>query len=225
MPKERRDLRIGSNELCTDSLAFVTGLVASGDVTKHYRHLTNDYKYPVMREMFHDRSLPIDTKWVLWFDDDSIADRDPNWLTVLSQSIVQHHRKENAHMFGAKFVWTMTNTQQRLIRDRPWYRKRPFRQQSGQPSPSGNKIVFCVGGFWALTKEAIDRCDIPDVSTELGLTHNGGDWIIGEQLYQGGFNAKAFNASKQFIFTSSVPRRGATMPVPGGVTPRLRQVP
>lgn len=224
VPKERRDLRIGSNALCQASVNYVNQLKDSGEITKHYCHQGNDYKYPVMREMFHDPMYPILTKWVLWFDDDSIADRDPNWLTVLSQTIVQCHTSENAHMVGAKFVWTMTDAQRRLIRQRPWYRNRPFRQQNGQPSPSGNKIIFCVGGFWALTKQAIDVCDIPDVSPELGLTHNGGDWIIGEQLYQGGFNAKTFNAHKQFVFTSSVPRRGVTMPVPGGTAPRLRQL-
>lgn len=224
VPRDRMDLRIGSNALCPESVAFVEDLVQQGICTKHYRHVQNDLKYPVMREMFHDPARPILTKWVLWFDDDSIADRNPQWLNILAQAIVQHHKADNAHMFGAKFVWTMSNEVRELIRARPWYTGRPFRQQNGQPSPSGNKIIFCTGGFFAITKDAITRCDIPDVSTELGLTHNGGDWIIGEQLYQGGFDTKAFNAQKQFVFTSSVPRRGVTTPVPGETGPRLRKL-
>jgi hypothetical protein len=54
-------------------------------------------------------------------------------------------------------------------------------------------------------------CNIPD--PEIG--HNGGDVCIGEQLYQGGYQAKSWNAKKQFVNTSSVKRRGETKPMPG----------
>jgi hypothetical protein len=80
----------------------------------------------------------------------------------------------------------------------------------GAGSPNGNRIIFTTGGFWAITTEAMRAADIPDLGT--GLTHNGGDWQIGEQIYQAGYGIKQFNGKKQFVRTSSVDRRGVTKP-------------
>lgn len=211
VPQDRLDLRVGSNELNKKSLAMISGYVEQGIITKHYYHRENVWKYPVMREMFHDPGCPIDSKWVLWFDDDSICDRTPAWINILAQAITQHHRQNNAHMFGAPFVWSLKPGQKEWFEGRPWYRGKAWRLHNGKPAPNGNKIIFCTGGFWALTYEAIRHCDIPDA----GIGHNGGDITIGEQLYQGGYRMKAFNGKKQFIHTSSVPRRGVTTPMPG----------
>lgn len=224
-PRDRIDLRVGSNALNPQSLALIQKYVDEGVITKHYEHKENVYKYPVMREMFWDESHPITTKWILWFDDDSICDRTPAWLNVLGQHIIQHHRRDNAHMFGAPFIWTLQNGQKQWYERRPWHRGKPWRLHNGQPSPNGNKIIFPTGGFWALSREAMIACNIPD--PEIG--HNGGDVTIGEQLYQGGYRMKSWNAKKQFIHTSSVKRRGETKPMPGTAghadfVPRLVQV-
>ncbi len=210
MPHGRMDLRIGSNALNSRSVEMIESYVSQGVVTKHYRHETNDYKYPVMREMFFDKDCPIQTKWVLWFDDDSICDVEPNWAYVLSQHIIQHHRNDNNHMFGAKFTWATNEKQREILQSRPWHTGKPWRMKNGKPGAGGNKIIFATGGFWAITHEAIVKADIPDLGT--GLTHTGGDWQIGEQIYQAGYNVKQFNGEKQFVRTSSVPRRGATAP-------------
>jgi hypothetical protein len=201
VPQSRLDLRIGSNELCLQSVAFVDKLVEDGVVTKHYRHRTNDKKYPVMREMFYDPSLPINTKWLLWFDDDSIADRNPNWLRILSEQIVKN---PTGAMFGAKLFWNLSTHQANHYRRRPWYKGKLFRDKHGRPTPNGNIVHFATGGFWALRVDAMQACNIPDDT----LGHNGGDYTIGEQLYQGGFELRPFNGQKQFVHTSSVKRRG-----------------
>jgi ADP-heptose:LPS heptosyltransferase len=211
VPQGRIDLRVGSNALNKKSLAMINGYVEQGIITKHYQHHENAWKYPVMREMFNDPACPLNTKWVLWFDDDSICDRTPAWINILAQAIIQYHRSENAHMFGAPFVWSLKSGQQAWYESRPWYRGKEWRLHNGKPAPNGSKIIFCTGGFWAITAEAIKNCDIPDA----GIGHNGGDVTIGEQLYQGGYRMKAFNAKKQYVFTSSVPRRGVTTPMPG----------
>lgn len=236
-PRSRIDLRVGSNALNRRSVDLVQRYVDYGAVTKHYRHTGNDYKYPVMREMFHDNDHPITTKWLLWFDDDSICDVDARWLNILCAHIAQNHRDKEAHMVGASFVWTTTTKQRAILESRPWYRRRPWRLQNGHPGGgNGTKIIFPTGGFWALTVEAMRAADIPDLGT--GLTHNGGDWQIGEQLYQAGYSLKTFNTRKQFVRTSSVARRGVTTPlidqVPQvadqmaprhpAVPPRLRQL-
>lgn len=218
----RVDLRVGSNALNAKSLAMIEDYVQQGFITKHYRHESNDYKYPVMREMFYDPEHPITTKWVLWFDDDSICDVESSWLNILGIHISQHHKGKEAHMIGAKYTWTMNSKHKEIFASRPWYNARPWRQANGQPSPNGNKIIFAAGGFWAITHEALVAADIPDLGT--GLTHTGGDWQIGEQLYQAGYGLKQFNGKKQFVRTSSVDRRGATMPTIDQVDPVARKI-
>ncbi|MCH8327017.1 MAG: hypothetical protein IID15_00650 [Candidatus Marinimicrobia bacterium] len=197
------DLRIGSNELCPESVAYIMRLKEKGIVSTYYQHGSNDRKYPVMREMFYDPANPIDTKWILWFDDDTVCDRDPQWLPILTRHIIEHYPKNN-HMFGGKYVWTMNQDQIELFKARPWYKKRAFRAKGGKEAPNGRHIIFATGGFWALSTHAMRACNIPDPD----LGHNGGDYTIGEQLWQGGFGLKAFNGKKQFVRTSSVPRRG-----------------
>lgn len=210
-PASRIDLRVGSNALNQKSLNLIESYAAQGFITKHYRHDENAYKYPVMREMFYDDSHPITTKWVLWFDDDSICDVEPNWLNTLGACIAQYHTGKDAHMIGASYVWTANVIQKQIMESRPWHKGRPWRLHNGRPGgPNANRIIFTTGGFWALTTEAMRAADIPDLGT--GLTHTGGDWQIGEQIYQAGYGLKQFNANKQFVRTSSVPRRGVTMP-------------
>jgi len=210
MPAGRMELRVGSNALCKSSLDMIKKFQDEGKITLHYEHKENAWKYPVMREMFHDPEHPIETKWVLWFDDDTICDVEPNWAFILAQHISQHHGQSNQHMFGAKFTWTTNQKQREVMQARPWFKGRPWRAHNGKPSPNGNKIIFATGGFWAITDECIKKADIPDLGT--GLTHTGGDWQIGEQVYQAGFSVKQFNGNKRFVRTSSVDRRGDTMP-------------
>jgi ADP-heptose:LPS heptosyltransferase len=210
VPQDRVDIRVGSNQLNDKSVAMLDDYVNRGQITKHYRHTENAMKYPVMREMFFDPTLPIKTKWVIWFDDDSMCDKNPEWLTLLGQHIVSHHKNGNNHMFGSRLIWTLSPAQKAIFQSRKWFTGKPWQNAGGKPVPAGTKITFATGGFWAITHEAIIRCDIPDLTT--GLTHNGGDWQIGCQLYQQGMGLKQFNGNKQFVNTSSVPRRGITVP-------------
>lgn len=224
VPARRIDLRVGTNMVCQATLDMIAEYQKQGFITKHYYHADNAYKYPVMREMFWDDSCPITTKWVLWFDDDSICDVDPNWLNYLSVHIAQHHRGNDAHMIGANFVWSPNKKTRDILASRPWYKGKPWRAKNGKPSPNGNNIIFVTGGFWALTTEALRAADVPDLGT--GLTHTGGDWQIGEQIYQAGYGLKQFNGQKQFVRTSSVDRRGATQPTIDQVgTPAVVQQP
>jgi len=216
VPASRMELRVGSNMLGARSLELINQYVAAGVITCHYQHDENAYKYPVMREMFWDPGHPITTKWVLWFDDDSICDADQNWFNILSTHIAQHHKDKDAHLIGASYTWDANKKQREVFMSRPWYKNRPWRDANGRPSPNGSTIVFVHGGFWAITAEAIREANIPDLGT--GLLHTGGDWQIGEQVYQAGFGMKQFNGKKQFVRTSSVARRGATTPTVDQVT-------
>ena len=44
----------------------------------------NLHKLPMMRRLFHEP--PIETKWIVWFDDDSYVRR-ADWLTSLAVAI------------------------------------------------------------------------------------------------------------------------------------------
>lgn len=202
VPRERMDLRIGSNELCNETCRYIDKLQQDGLCTKHYRHQQNIYKYPLMREMFRDPDHPIQTKWLIWFDDDSMADVEPAWLSILGQQIIKHHPEH--HMFGSAHIWALRPGQAEFYRSRPWFRGRGFRTNRGTPSPNASCILFATGGFWALSKEAMLAADIPDSE----LVHTGGDYTIGQQLWEAGYKSKLFNGDKQFIRTSSVAHRG-----------------
>ncbi len=208
-PSERIDLRVGSNQLGEKSLDYVSGLKADGRIRLHYCHSTNERKYPVMREMFYDPACPIDTKWIIWFDDDSMCDKEKDWLPLLSQQIIQY---PDVSMFGPHQFYTLGPGQVAWIKEGDWYRGRPFRDRGGVGSPNGTRVHFTTGSFWCLSTEAMRRCNIPDKR----LGHNGGDWTIGEQLWQGGFKLKGWTGNKQIILWSSVKRRGVSEPHPGG---------
>ncbi len=204
-PPNRIDLRVGSNELCEETCAVLDRLVEHGVITKHYKHVENALKYPVMREMFHDPDAPITTNYLLWFDDDSIADRNQQWLTLLAKTIIAN---QEAGLFGADMTIRLAPAQQQLYRSRPWYRGQPFLMRNKRPAPNGDHTLFVAGGFFALKTEALRAADVPDAT----LTHNGGDYTIGEQLRQAGYAVVGWNRQKQYIHTSSVPRRGVAQP-------------
>lgn len=204
-PPERIDLRVGSNALCAETTAVLDRLVEHGIIRKHYKHAENALKYPVMREMFWDTELPIETNYLLWFDDDSIADRNQQWFSLLSQTILANPM---AGLFGADMTYRLAPSQQAYFKSRPWYRGKPFRLKTKQPASNGDNTVFVAGGFFCLKTDAMRSAGVPDES----ITHNGGDYTIGEQLYQAGYDVVGWNRQKQFIHTSSVPRRGASQP-------------
>lgn len=204
----RTDLRVASNALNETSVRMIDAQVQLGRITHHYRNRDNKYKYPVMREMFRDPLRPIDTKWIVWFDDDSIADKTVHWTQLLAREIIA---KPAVAMFGGIFYHATSPQKRAWMQGRPWYQGKSLRAANGKSIPNGQHIVFATGGFWALRTDAMLACDIPDAD----IGHNHGDIIIGEQLHQGGYALGSFNHQKSVITTSSVPRRGVTLPPPG----------
>ena len=182
---------------------YLENLSRENLVHKTYINDTNIKKYPAMRQMFYDMEDPITDKYVIWFDDDSIADKDTQWFTKLC-TVIKNNHAENYRYYGAKFFWNLNYPQIQWIKSRPWYRNRGFQMKNGLESPNANKVMFATGGFWAAEMEAIRGAGVPD--DQIG--HNGGDYMIGEQLWQYGVNLKEWNRDKMFVTTSSVPRRG-----------------
>lgn len=203
VPTERRQLRVSLNEVCPETLQYIDRMKREGHIHKVYVNQTNIKKYPAMRQLFHDPGCPITDKYVIWFDDDSIADKDPQWSSKLAQTIANFHN-EGKRIYGSCHVWTYSPTQIAWIKSRPWYRGRYFQLHNGTEAPNGNKINFPAGGFWALATDLIQQADIPDPQ----IGHNGGDYMVMEQVHQAGALLKHWNGQKQFVHTSSVKRRG-----------------
>ena len=220
IPAPRRDVRVCCNEVCPQTLEYLDRLKRQNAITMVYVNQINKKKYPAMREMLRDADNPINTKYLVWFDDDSIADRDPQWAHKLVQTIVNHH-DDGCRIYGATYVWTFSPAQIDWIKTRPWYKGRPLQLHNGTEAANGNKVTFPAGGFWAMSTDMIQAADIPDEQ----IGNNGGDYMVMEQIYQQGFKMKHWNGQKQFIHTSSVKRRGLSEKhtgepgwVPGGNT-------
>ncbi len=206
VPKHRLEIRIGLNEVSSetrdylDEVFFGSGWPGS---TITYVHETNDMKYPVMRQMLQDPNRPIDSKYLVWFDDDSYV-VNPNWLSVLAETIIQSH-PQGYRLYGIKFLHTLKNEKEAgWFKAADWYRGKPLQNNKGVETPNGDKIHFVSGGFWACETDTLRQASIPDV--RLGM--HGGDITIGEQIHQSGGKIKDFNRNKVHVHSSGSPPRG-----------------
>lgn len=205
VPKDRIDWRIGSNALCSATRQLVDELKCDDWITCHYRYEENRKKYPVMRTMFHDSQHPITTKWLIWFDDDTLCNRNPNWLSLLARQIIDHWGS-GVRMLGPERFFTLSSSQLAWVKQAKWYSGRPFFAAGRNTAPNGRKIIFASGSFWALHVDTMQRCDIPDAR----IGHNGGDYMIGAQLIQGGYKLRGFSTNKQIVNWSAFKRRGVS---------------
>jgi len=200
---EHRQIRIACNEVCSETLQYLSRLKDQQKIHKIIVNQTNMKKYPAMRQLFYDQDDPITDKWIIWFDDDSIANKDAAWLDKLCKKIVSVYAN-GARIVGAEFYWKLSQAQVSWIRSRPWYHNRLFQTRNGNESPNGEYVQFPAGGFWAIARDVVQRTNIPD--PEIG--QNGGAYMIGEQLWQAGYHMGSWNNKNQFIATSSAARRG-----------------
>ncbi len=210
IPQGRAEIRVGSNQLGNKSARLVEQLERDGTIAHHNASPDNRFKYPVMRAMFRDPERPIVTPYLIWLDDDTMFDRNPNWLELLAQAIIAGHRT-GARLFGPHYHWTLKPGQREWIKAASWYRGKPFQDMAGKPAPNGRFIHFASGSFWALETALMRAQDIPDVR----IGHNGGDVQIGCQSYQGGGRLQAFSNKKEIVNWSAFKRRGVTQPHPG----------
>ena len=198
IPPEHMDLRVGCNQVCNSTLQYLKTL----PITKTYIHTGNDKKYPVMREMLWDARCPIDTRYLLWFDDDAYI-KDPRFLQSLTTSIISGHNR-GERMYGIKMFHDLSaynksgHQAQDWFASADWHNGRHMRvRNNNAEAPNGSIIDFAVGWFWALNTEAMRQANIPDVR----LNHNGGDITIGAQLHQAGFSIHQFNKGKVMVST------------------------
>lgn len=217
LPSARMELRLGCVQLGEKSRAYIDELVKQGVVACTYDHSDNPGKYKVMREMFYDSARPITTNWLLWFDDDTLCDRNHQWPTLLCEKIIASW-DAGTRLLGPKRYWQLRPPQLKLIREAVnlrvtidgstytlnWYKGRRFFDKHDRPSPNHNMVPFPSGSFWAAHVPSLYACEVPDPR----LVHNGGDYWIGAQFLQGGFKFAGFSDQKQIVNWSAWPRRG-----------------
>jgi len=214
VPADKLDLRVATNQVPKSTLNYLKTTPA----TKIYEHNANDFKYPVMRQMFYDESHPIKTEYMVWFDDDTWI-VNPAWLSDLCTTIVANH-KNGFRLYGNMMFHDLgiyANAGYRpdsWFKAATWHKGKPLRSKTGgEDASNGSVIDFAVGWCWALHTQTMQQADIPDCR----LLHNGGDIAIGEQLHQAGYGIKQWNKNKSLIACPSREqggRRGASQRFP-----------
>ena len=204
------DLRVYCNNVGQETDKLCQKMLNAGVISSMYKSENNKFKYPCMREMFHDPSNPIKTKWSMWFDDDTMCDVDPLWFDKLCFAINSNAIADpDFGMLGPVYHFSMQPKHADWFKKADWYTGRYFRDKLGKPVVNGSRVFFVTGSFWAIKSEAIQKANIPDVR----LSHNGGDICIGEQMWQNGYTLKNWNGDKRIVCWSSTARRGATQPL------------
>lgn len=214
VPRQYLDLRVGANMPSDETIEFLSTVPA----THRYVHEQNDYKYPVMREMLYDSKNPIETKYFLWFDDDTWI-VNPQWLEDLATRIVTNH-PNGVRMYGTKMFHNVNMYRKNghnpkvWFETADWYRGKHLKKRPGGPDDvDGSIIEFALGACWAMETAAMRFANVPDRR----LAHNGGDITIGEQMHQANYRIADWNRKNSFVAWPSRAeggRRGADQRFP-----------
>lgn len=195
VPAGQLDLRVACNAVGPATLDYVRQLPG---LTKLYTNHHNRFKYPAMRQLLHDPEHPLTTSYVAWFDDNTRV-VNPRWLALLNDEIAR--QRSDVGAYGPLMYYSLrlhrTRDPRKWFAGAGWYRGLPLRTQRGTPAPNGDTIHFVADWFLVLRTDAIRLADIPDPR----LRQRGGDIVIGEQLYQNGWQLKQFNSGKNLVFT------------------------
>lgn len=201
---ELADRFLGSLYRCTDPKSFTlrAGLNAVVPATaalfeeysrrfgniEIFRSEDNLFKSPMMRRMFYEQ--PLETEWVIWFDDDSYVER-ADWLQRLAVKI---QCEPDVAQWGKQFVlWRQDAEIGTFIENAPWYRGLPVPRQTDPNGVESYEFHFATGGFWAIKTEVIRALDWP----EPRIRQAGEDYILGEALRQNGYRKGSFDRGLQ----------------------------
>lgn len=172
-------IRVGLNEVCPATEDIINQAIDSGLLRERYvyQKTRNAHKYPVMREMFYDPDNPIETNYVMWFDDDSfIRDGREDWTEFVLGEAEKHD------LLGTRRYIRLGGNQRAWVQDQPWYRGNPAITKSGQ------QVSFMNGAWWVTRTAILQELDYPWQE----LDHRGGDVMLGVAMQQLGYNLHHF---------------------------------
>ena len=210
-PRPRYQLIVGGNALGTQTLHYLEGLQARGDIDELILSPTNMNQCPMMRRMFPKA----ESEFIWWFDDDSYitgADALDRWLEPARRA------PSRTVMWGPLSLCDHPLTFApdldditAFVRGGDWYR--------GLPPPSwrtggkgefnfrGNgtgdgRWFFIPGGCWLIRTSAIRDLDWPDRR----LIKMGNDVLLGEAIRQHGWELE--NIGNPGVAINTEARRG-----------------
>lgn len=181
LPHGCAELRVGLNAVpeSSETQRIVRAMVDERHLVESniYESSENIHKYPLMRRMFHDPDNPVDTPYIMWFDDDSFLRTDEcsnfeAWSTELAGYLCDFA------MLGAVYKLGLAGKQKEYVEDQSWYNGKPV----------GKNFTFITGGWWCLRAEVVSAFDWPPPD----LDHRGGDALLGELLRQHDYSIKHF---------------------------------
>lgn len=191
-------LRIGLNAACEETRQYVHEALASSLVPALlYDSPVNRMKYPLLRKMLHDPDHPLNTPFVMHFDDDSAIRSNRAWWPRVMNAA------RSADVMGDLFTKKLEGNQAQGIKAQPWY-------NGLEPGP---KFRFATGGWWVARTAFLQRWDWPFKE----LKHCGGDTTLGELVRQRGGRLVRFkegiwiNADDRGA-NAKAKRRGVTQP-------------
>lgn len=163
-------------ELASDTLTRVYLRTAEGLLVRAWRSEENLYKEPMARLLYYD--VPLDTEYVVWFDDDSFVL--PGWWEELQPFLVAGY-----DYIGQPWWVDYLPGQEEMIKHQPWYRDVLFELREGRCG-----VHFMTGGFIVVRSDSLRQANFPDIQfTWKGdnLKQYGGDTLLGEIARQLGW--------------------------------------
>jgi hypothetical protein len=187
----------------SDGVELLTLRTDTGLLARLWCSSVNLYKEPMSRLMYY--SVPLESEYAVWFDDDSIVAR--GWWHSLRGLLDQH-----VDYIGQEWWVDYLPGQAEMIRAQPWYRGVPFASRDGK---SGAR--FITGGFMAVRTTRLAEANFPDTSfcwKGDTLKQYGGDTLLGEIARQLGWTRAVHST---FVHVNvdlqgkhPAPRRGGT---------------
>ncbi len=181
------DLRIAMNAPSSMTERYVDTLVEHGWVLPRnvYKSPENLHKYPMMRWMFYDQQNPIETPYVMWFDDDSYIKDEmigstPGFLQSVTAAMEQPSPPGQSlpAVCGGIYTIKIVTNQQQWIEDQPWYDNQSV----------SSKMRFVTGGWWTARLPLLKKFNYPFEE----LDHRGGDVMLGALCEQQGLRIKNY---------------------------------
>jgi len=174
------ELRVWLNDVSPKCSARIKKCLVRTGGTIEYEG-KNVPKYHAMRRMFEPLKRDGDQlDWVVWFDDDTNIYK-PDWIDVTKKFITD---KITPVYIGEKWFIHWRPGQWDFIQKATWYKEKPSELIKGRPG-----VNFAQGAYWWLRVPELRQLDWPDPR----LSHNGGDTLLGEAIYQQGWPFHVFN--------------------------------
>lgn len=209
-PRSDYQLVVGANAVSPETLLYLNGLKAAGEVDQLIVSPTNINKCPMMRRMFET----VRTELVWWFDDDSYLTGPQAWSAWVKAALSS---PASVAMWGEMYRcdtpgdFTDLDDVAAFVRQASWYR--------GLPPPSwrcggkgefnfqnlncgDGRWDFIVGGCWLIRTAVLRALDWPDPR----LVKLGDDVLLGEAIRQHGWQLA--NIGSPGVAINTHPRRG-----------------